>query len=269
MKDWQTYLDLIDVIRPALIAACGLAVGGALLGVFVILRREALLALALPQVVAVGAAVGVRMGWSFLPPAIASAGVALLVTAWARGRGAAHLLLPALYVGGLSLSVLAIANSAEHLHDIQHLLAGQDVFVTEEQAWIVTPVLIASGLLAALLWRRWLLLAQSATTARLAGLRPGRWNALFLLLLAAVVVVGTSACGILMVLACLFLPAGTVLPWARRIPAALIASVAAALLFVAGGLVLSIEMDWPLSQSIGGVGFAALLLSHVLRGLLP
>jgi hypothetical protein len=54
-----------------------------------------------------------------------------------------------------------------------------------------------------------------------------------------------------------------VLPWARRIPTALITSTIAALLFVAGGFVLSVEMEWPLSQSVGGVGFAALILSHL------
>jgi zinc/manganese transport system permease protein len=264
VSNWQTYRDMLDVTGPSLVAACGLAIGASLIGVFIILRREGLLALALPQVVAVGAAVGLRMGWPFLPPAIAAAVIALLVTAWSRARTSSHLLLPALYVGGLSVSVLLIANTQEHLHDIQHLLAGQDVFVTPGQAKSVTPVLVVAGLTAALLWRRWLLLSQSPTAARVAGLRPARWDALFLVLLATVVVVGTSASGILMVLACLFLPAATVLPWAKRVPVALVASTLASLLFLAGGFVLSVEMEWPLSQSVGGVGFAALVLSHVL-----
>ena len=59
-------------------------------------------------------------------------------------------------------------------------------------------------------------------------------------------------------------PAGTVLPWAKRMPAGMIAAVAASLLFAAGGFVLSVEMDWPLSQSVGGVGFCALLVSHLI-----
>jgi len=54
-----------------------------------------------------------------------------------------------------------------------------------------------------------------------------------------------------------------VLPWSRRIPVAMAASAFAALVFVAGGFALSIEMNWPLSQSIGGVGFAALMGSHL------
>jgi ABC-type Mn2+/Zn2+ transport system permease subunit len=262
MSGWEVYRDTIEVTGPSLVAAAALAIGGALVGVFVLLRREGLLALALPQVVAVGAAVGVRNDWQFLPPAITAAILALVVTAWSRARKTSHLLLPALYVGGLSLSILVIANSQQHLHDIQHLLAGEDVFVTKDQAAKVTPVLLVAGGVAAVLWRRWLLLAQSPTAARVAGIWPARWDALFLMLLATVVVVGTSASGILMVLACLFLPAATVLPWAKRIPTALIASVVAALAFLAGGFVLSVEMEWPLSQSVGGVGFTALVLSH-------
>lgn len=262
MRDWQTYRDTLEVTGPSLAAGAALAVGASLVGVFVVLRREGLLALALPQAVAVGAAVGLRMGWKFLPPAIAAAVIALLVTAWSRAGKTSHLLLPALYVGGLSVSVLLIADTQEHLHEIQHLLAGQDVFVTPRQARLVAPILIAAGVVTAVLWRRWLLLSQSTTAARVAGLRPARWEALFLALLAIVVVVGTSASGILMVLACLFLPAATVLPWARRVPGALIAAAAASLLFLAGGFVLSVEMEWPLSQSVGGVGFGALVLSH-------
>ena len=262
MRDWQLYRDTFIVIGPSLIAAAALAVGGPLVGLFVLLRREGLLALALPQVVAVGAAAGVRNGWPFLPPAIVAALLALLITAWARARNAAHLFLPALYVGGLSLSILIIYNSQQHLHELQHLLTGEDVFVTAETARVVAPTLLLAGGAAATVWRRWLLIAQSPTAARVAGLHPERWDALFLLLLATVVVVGTSASGILMVLVTLFLPAATVMPWARRIPAAMVSAVAASILFLAAGFVLSVEMGWPFSQSVGGVGFAALILSH-------
>ena len=60
------------------------------------------------------------------------------------------------------------------------------------------------------------------------------------------------------------LPAATVLPWAPRIPNAIASAVSVALLSVAIGFVLSVEMDWPLSHSVGGVGFAAFLVSHIL-----
>ncbi len=115
-----------------------------------------------------------------------------------------------------------------------------------------------------MLWRRWLLLAQAPAAAELARLHPVKWNALFLCLLAAVLVMGTRASGTVLVIALLFLPAATVLPWAKRIPLALCASISVAFLAIAAGFFVSVATGWPFSHSVGGVGFAAFLMSHAL-----
>jgi ABC-type Mn2+/Zn2+ transport system permease subunit len=112
-------------------------------------------------------------------------------------------------------------------------------------------------------WRRWILIAQAPATAELAGVNPARWDALFLILLTIVLLLGTDSQGVVMVLVMLFLPAATVLPWARRIPAALGSAAIVALVMVAFAFVLSNALSWPFSQSAGGVGFALLLLSHI------
>jgi ABC-type Mn2+/Zn2+ transport system permease subunit len=124
-------------------------------------------------------------------------------------------------------------------------------------------VLLTSGLICAVLWRRWLLLAQAPAAAELAGLRPAWWDALFLVLLTVVLLVGTDSQGVVMALAMLFLPASIALPWARRLPVAMIAAVLLALVCLIAGFVLSNEMSWPLSQSVGGFGFVLLCLSSV------
>src|SRR5438477_98034 len=82
------------------------------------------------------------------------------------------------------------------------------------------------GVFRALLCRRWLLIAQAPAAAELAGIRPNRWDALFLLLLTFTALLGADSLGIVMVLVMLFLPPAAVLPWAKRIPAALVASAA-------------------------------------------
>ena len=68
--------------------------------------------------------------------------------------------------------------------------------------------------------------------------------------------------GVVMVLAMLFLPAATALPWCNRIPTALILSMILSVIFLSGGLILSVEQNLPLSQSVGGLGFCALVASH-------
>ena len=77
----------------------------------------------------------------------------------------------------------------------------------------------------------------------------------------------TDSLGVVMVLVMLFLPAATVLPWVRRIPIGLAAGAVLSLLFLAGGFYLSNRMRWPLSQSVGGAGFATLITSHLVAQL--
>ena len=257
------YIDIVQLLAPSLATAAAIGVAGGITGVFVLLRREGLAALAMPHVVAVGAAVGLRMGWPKLPPALGAVVIAVLLLVWSKRRGASNWLLPSIYVAGLSLSFLIIANSGQHVAELQALFTGIDVAASPGQAYLAVPVLLMAGLCCALLWRRWLLLAQAAPTAEAAGLRLGRWEIGFLCLLAVVLLVGTNALGAVMVVAMLFLPGAAILPWVKRVPAALIGAVVLALLFLLGGLILSVEWSLPLSQSVGGVGFAALVTLHL------
>lgn len=255
---------LIGDFRYMLETAAALGIGAAVLGFFVLLRREALVALAIPQVVAVGAAVGMRFSWPTLPPALGTALVALVYFALAKRWAASNWVVPSFYIAGLCLSFLIIANHGQDVEDLQHLFVGFDVAVSRERAIVAVPILLAVATACAMLWRRWLLLAQAPAAAELAGLRPARWDTLFLALLTVLMLLGTDSLGMVMVLAMLFLPAATVLPWARRIPAALVASAALSLVFLGAGFYLSNRMNWPFSQSVGGVGFAALALSQLL-----
>jgi ABC-type Mn2+/Zn2+ transport system permease subunit len=269
MTPWSDYVEIVRLLWPSLAAAAATGLGASSIGTFVLLRREPLAALALPHVVAVGAAVSLRMEWPPLPAALASVTLAVAVLALSRRRGADHWVLPALYVAGLCISFLIIANSGQHLVELQNLFTGIEVAVTPAQAAVAAPLLVATGLACALLWRRWLAVAQVPAAAELAGLHPARWDVAFLSLLAVVSVLGTSTVGAVMVVAMLFLPVGAALPWARRLPAALSAAAAVALLALAAGFVLSVEMQWPLSQSVGGAGFSLLVLSQATALLRP
>lgn len=268
---WTEWRDLIQLFAPALKTAAALGIAGGIVGFFVLLRGEALMALALPQVVAVGAALALRwelQGSRAFPPPLVVALAALTYFVLAKRRGLGTWVLPCFYVAGMCLSFLLIANKGQEVSTLQTLFTGIDVAVTEEQERLAAPVLVTAGIVCALLWRRWLLMAQAPAAAELAGLRPHRWDALFLALLTITTLLGTHVLGIVMVLVMLFLPAAAVLPWARRIPAALVVSALLALIFLAAGFYLSNVMNWPLSQSVGGVGFAVVLVSHVLAQVL-
>lgn len=262
--DW---LPLITLFAPALVVATAIGISGSVIGSFVLLREEGLLALSLPQVVAAGAAIGLRFGWPTLPPALVAVIVALIYLTAARRRseGRHVSLVPTLYIGGLSLAFLAVAHSGQHVEELQNLFTGIDVAVTPKEMWLATPILLIAAAIVAALWRRWLLIAQQRSAAELSGLRVARWDALFLCLLALIVLIGTATQGLILVLAMIFLPPAIAYPWARRIPTLLGISCVISILCVAGAFVLSNAGSLPLSHSLGGIGFGLLLASQVLR----
>jgi ABC-type Mn2+/Zn2+ transport system permease subunit len=88
-------------------------------------------------------------------------------------------------------------------------------------------------------------------------------------MLSAILIVGTDAVGPTMVLALLFLPAGTIMPWVRRLPSAMVGAVLLGWAFLAAGVALSVHMEWPLSHSVGAVGFAAAAVSNLAASARP
>jgi manganese/iron transport system permease protein len=262
------WFHLIGQFKFMLMTAAALGISASILGLFVLLRREALVALAIPQVVAVGAAIGMRLGyekqdWHTFVPALLVAMVAMIYFAVSRRWGASNWIIPSFYVAGISLSFLIIANHGQDVDDLQRMFVGVDVAVRGSRAAVAVPVLLITGGICALLWRRWLLMAQAPAAAELAGHRPARWDTLFLFLLTVIILLGTDSLGVTMVLAMLFLPAATVLPWVKRLPTAMLAGAILSLVFLAIGFYLSNRMNWPMSQSIGGAGFAALAISQL------
>ena len=266
MKSATEYAQLLSFLAPALGAAAALTAAAGPAGVLVVLRRDSLLALALPQVVAVGVALGLRLDWPPLLPALAVVALTLALVAWARLHHRADVLLPALYVAGLALSILVIVHSGAHLAELQNLFTGMDVAVAPADAALAAPLLLLTLLPTFLFWRRWLLLAQAPATAQVAGIHPARWHLLFLATLSTIVLVGTNTLGSVMVITMLFLPALAALPWTRRLPHTMTLATLLGLLSLAIGFVFSTEYDWPLSQSAAAAGLLLAATSLALRG---
>lgn len=261
------WLDLLRFFVPGLVVGASIGISASIAGTFVLLRREALVALAIPQAVAVGAAAAMRLGCPTLPPSLAAVLAALIYfNAGLRGAAAARagkaMVVPAFYVSALSLSFLIIAHGGQHLEELQNLFTGIDVAVTPLRAQTVAPLLLGAGLTCGLLWRRWLLIAQAPAAAELAGVNVTRWNTLFLSLASMILLLATDSQGVVMTLAMLFLPPAIVAPWVKRIPSSLYAAACVSLFCLAAAFVMSVEQSWPLSQSVGGVGFVLLICSQ-------
>lgn len=263
MISWEDFVATLQFSLPALAATAALGVAAATLGVFVLLKRHTLAALAYPQAVAVGIALGLRLAWPTLLPAVVLAALAVVLVGSLRSSASVDALLASIYVGCMCACILLIANAAQHLTDIQHMLVGYDVLIDEQTVYWLVPLLLGATIITGALWRRWLLLAQSPAVAEIAGVHPRLHAYAFHALLAGVVLLGTQALGVVMVLVMLFLPASAAIPLARRVPGAIVLSILLAILSLAAGFVLSVLMDWPLSHSVGGVGLAAVVVCRI------
>src|SRR5438034_8427712 len=125
------------IVLPSLITAGGVAVGCGVVGVFVQLKRHSLAALAIPQAVAIGVAVGMRLGWPTLPPALAAVAISIFLLASTRSAAHVDSLIAACYVGGLTISLLIIAGSGQHLIEMQNRFVGIDVAVDRAEMFLV------------------------------------------------------------------------------------------------------------------------------------
>jgi ABC-type Mn2+/Zn2+ transport system permease subunit len=263
----ESELELARFLWPSLLTAAAVALAGAPTGAIVMLRRESLFALALPQVVAAGLAFGLRYHLPPWLPAVFAVLLTLCIVAWARRKHRADALIPAIYVAGIAGSILLIAHSGQHLATIQNLFTGLDVAVTETEAKVAVPLLLLFVLPVVLLWRRWLLLAQAPTTAQIAGLRPANWHLLFLTLLSSIILLATDMLGTILIMTMLLVPSLAALPWARRLPDLMLLSAGAAVLSLAAGFHLSAQLDWPFSHSTAAAALLLVLLSHTIKGI--
>ncbi len=262
MTGFSEYINVLQILWPSLVAAAGMGVAAGVIGNFVLLRKDSLIAITLPNMVALGAAIALRLGLPTLPVSLISVVLAVMMLASSKRSGTNHLLLASIYIAALCLSFLVIAGSGQHVAEMQSMFTGVDVAVTPFGAWMNLALMSLAAIICAIFWRRWLVMAQAPTTAEVNGLKPYRWELGFLLLLSVILLLGTNTLGVVMVIALLFLPAATVLTWARNIPQAMICTVLVSLLLVVAGFILSVECDWPFSQSVGGAGFVFMLISQ-------
>ncbi|NDY43025.1 metal ABC transporter permease [Dissulfurirhabdus thermomarina] len=246
--------------------AAGLLVGGscAVLGVFLVLRREAMVGHGLAHVTFGGVALALFTGTAPLPVALAVA----LAAAWAmvRLKDRAGLggdtgigILASL---GMAAGVILASLAGDFNAELLSYLFGSILAIDPGEVWIAGGLAAAVIAAVALCYHELIYDTFDRETARAAGLAVGRLDGLVVGLAAVTVVIGMRVVGLLLVAALLVVPAAAGLVSARSFRGAVLRSVAAALVSVAGGLVAAVAFDWPASGAIvaisGGLLLAAL-----------
>lgn len=244
-----------EFMRRALAGALTLALGGAPIGVFLMLRRMSLVGDAMAHAILPGAAVGFLLtGLNLLAMTIggliAGFAVALLAGLVARLTELKEdASLAAFYLMSLSLGVTIVSMRGTNV-DLLHVLFG-NVLALDDQTLIVIAVnATITMLLLAVIYRALVIECVDPLFLRSVSRAGGPAHLTFLALVVINLVNGFHALGTLLAVGLMVLPAGIARFWARDISAMIAIAVGSAAVSGYFGLILSFFTKVPPGPAI-------------------
>jgi zinc transport system permease protein len=254
-------------LQRAFLAGTLIAVACAVLGVFLVLRKDAMIGHGLSHIAFAGVALGLFL--NVLPLAAAlvvSVGGALAVVKL-KGRAGLHgdTAIGIFSSLGLALGILRASLARGFNVELMSYLFG-DVLAIEP-----LEVGLSIGLAAAVLitlrlnYGQLLFMTFDRESARAAGIKVGRLDTLLMVLTAVTIVLGMKVAGILLVAALVVIPAAAGLQAASSFRTAVAAAAGVAVFGVAGGLAVSLALNIPASAAIVVLCFLAFALLFLLK----
>lgn len=220
---------------------------GPLLGVYLMLRRQALMADTLSHVSLAGVALGSVLSFSPSLSGFAAAVAGSLMIEQLRRSYRTYSELPVAIImtSGLALAVVLMNLKQSLSQSFSSYLFGSIVAVSDMQLMLIAAV-AAAGLLYFIVLRRPLYnLTFDEETAAVSGLRVRLLSVSFAVLTGMTVAAAMPVVGVLLVSALIVLPASLALRVATGFTAAVLISVGAGLAGVFSGLTASYYMDTP------------------------
>ncbi|WP_246580730.1 metal ABC transporter permease [Deinococcus aestuarii] len=257
--------DLVIVVTAVFVAwACGL------LGLFLVLRREALLSDAISHSALPGIVAGywVTGGSLATLPALVGAAlfglvtVALTALLTRSGRvkadAALGLVFPALFAAG----VIAVSLNYSNVHlDLDAVLYGEIAYTPFRTGWLGLPVawllmggmLLVNALFVGLLFKELRLSTFDPGLSRTLGFSPALIGGALLTLVALTTVAAFDAVGAVLVVAFMIVPPATALLLTRRLRQALGLTLLAGLTASVVGYAVALALDASITGVIAGV----------------
>jgi zinc/manganese transport system permease protein len=237
-------------MRRALVASLALALGGASIGVFLILRRMSLMGDALAHALLPGAALGFLLGGLSLPAMSLGGFLAGILTALLSGAVARFTRLredatfAAAYLTSLALGVLIVSLRGSAV-DLMNILFGLILAVDETALLLIvsTTTLSVAGLAA--IYRPLVVECFNPGFLAAMGVRGALYHYLFLALAVLNMVAAFQALGTLMALGLMLLPAVAASFWSREVWSMTLIAVPMAFVSGLAGLLLSFHAGLP------------------------
>lgn len=250
-------------LQRALAAGLGVALACAVLGVFLLLRKDAMIGHGLSHIAFAGVALGLLtdqwpMAMALAVSVAGSLGVMKLKESAGVHGDTAIAILSSL---GLAVGVILASVSGRFNVALLGYLFGDILAISPAEVGM--SIALAAAVLAAvrIYYHRFMYMTFDRDAALAAGLPVRRLDALIAVLTALTIVLGMRIAGILLVAALLVIPAAAGLQTASRFKGAVMGSAVVGIASVVIGLGASYILDWPAS---GAIVVSAFLIFGVL-----
>jgi len=234
-----------DFMQRALIAGLITAIVCPLIGIFVVVRRQAMIGDGLGHIAFAGVMGGYVLG--VYPTAVAALVTMLGAGAieFVRHRHARHAdtALAIFFYTGLALAVIFSSMARVPGNGIIGVLFGSILTVTSSDIWLIAGSAIIVLAVMHYYFGRLFLMSFDEDVARVAGINTALVGTIFSMMAALVVVVGMRVVGILLVSSLMIIPVAAAHLMRRGFKATLAWSVVFSIISVLGGLILSFQLD--------------------------
>jgi zinc/manganese transport system permease protein len=259
-----------EFMRRALAAVVALSLGGAPIGVFLMLRRMSLVGDAMAHAILPGAAVGFLLSGLNLfamtaGGLVAGFAVALLAGVVARTTDLKEdASLATFYLASLALGVTIVSVKGTNI-DLLHVLFGNILAMDDQTLLVVAFNATLTLIVLAVIYRPLVIESVDPLFLRTVSRAGALAHLVFLALVVVNLVNGFQALGTLLAVGLMILPAGIARFWSRELSGMISIAVASAILSGYAGLVLSFQTRIPSGPAIILVA-AALYVVSILFG---
>lgn len=267
--DSLTSAFALPFMGRALIALLVLSLAAGVIGVFINLRSLEFLSDGLTHAVFPGIAAGFVLGGRdglYVGALIAAIAAAVVFTLLSNKRVSSDATIAIVLTAMFSLGVIFVSRSTDYAGQLESLLFGHLLTVTDTEVLVTSVVAIIALLLVVATFRGQLFVAFDRSATQAVGYRPVFLNLTLNVAIALVVVAASSAVGNLLVLAVLIVPGAVARLATRRLGLLFVLSVGFAML--ASWLGLATAFGLSVSADVAIPGGATVVLFFVLGYLL-
>ena len=257
-----------EFMRRAFLAAIFIAGIAPMLGVFLVIRRQSLMADTLSHVSLAGVALGFFLNLNPSLTTLLIVVIAAIILEYLRTlyRSYSEISIAILMSGGLALAlVLMNLSGGNSATSIQSYLFGSIVTITQEQVWILGFLFLVVFALFFLFKRPMYILTFDEDTAHVDGLPVRVMSMLFNVLTGVAIAMMIPIAGALLISAIMVLPAAISMRLGKSFNAVILISVVIGMIGTMSGLTSSFYLDTPPGATITLVFIALFLVINLIK----